>query len=397
MRRIGPAGPFRLLWIAAALLFFAAAPLGPRATASAPPPPRVVAAAAVLMDAGSGRILYEKEAHRQLYPASITKIMTALVALEHASLDEIVTVPPEAARVEGSKMHLLPGEEYTLEELLYGLMLVSGNDAAVAIASHVAGSVFAFAELMNQTARRLGARSTHFTNPHGLPDPNHVTTAYDMALITRAALRHPVFRTIVATRVKELPARPGRRARTLPSGNWMLGQGGIDGVKTGYTRAAQHTYVATAERDGRRLIAVVMRTAPKAQKWRDALQLLDYGFSAFIWQRIVAAGELYTFLPVEGGAADGVYAVINQDVFVPLAPGERAQVRLEAALPESIAAPVAAGAVLGHLDVYVDVINPAGPAAHVDLVAAHDVAARSPSWWERLLLRIKGAAGRILP
>ena len=252
-------------WIAAAICLLSI--LLPRATTASAATPSPVAYSALLMDAETGRVLYEKNARERMYPASITKIMTAVVALEHADLAEEVKISAQAAGVEGSSMYLAAGETYTLEELLYGLMLVSGNDAATTIALHMSGSIEEFARLMNETARRLGALSTHFVNPHGLPDPNHYTTAYDMALITRYALSMPDFRRIVAAPSIEIPWRPGRAARQFVSGNWMLGHGGVDGVKTGFTQAARHTYVASATRDDRRLIAVVMRTDPKAQKW----------------------------------------------------------------------------------------------------------------------------------
>lgn len=344
------------------------------------------------MDAGTGRILYEKNARQRMYPASITKIMTALVALEHGDLRDEVTIPREAAGVEGSSMYLAAGETYTLEELLYGLMLVSGNDAAVAIAHHIAGGVAEFARLMNETARRLGAASTHFTNPHGLPDADHYTTAHDMALITRRALEIPAFRRIVATAEVELPWRPGRAARRFVSGNWMLGQGGIDGVKTGFTQAARHTYVASASRDGRRLIAVVLATDPKPQKWADAWELLEYGYSSFEWRRVVDAGQRVTVVPVRRGTSDRVPVSAQSGIVIPLAPGEKELLRIETEfLP--LEAPVPAGHVAGFIRVYHPGVKQDGPIAATELVAEEAVARRPPTVWERIIERLSRLRG----
>ncbi len=162
----------------------------------------VEAGAAVLMDSVTGKVLYEKNAYTQMGMASTTKIMTAILAIEKGNLQDVVTVSSNAAGLEGTSMYLALGEKVKLEDLLYGLMLPSGNDAAVAIAEHISGSVEAFAEQMNEKAKEIGANQTHFTNPHGLYDPQHYTTAYDLALISRYAMQNPVFEEIVATGTK---------------------------------------------------------------------------------------------------------------------------------------------------------------------------------------------------
>lgn len=346
--------------------------------------PRLVARSALLMDAGTGRILYEKNARQRMYPASITKIMTALIALEHGHLDDEVTIPREAAGVEGSSMYLAAGETYTLEELLYGLMLVSGNDAAVAIALHIAGGIGAFAQMMNEKANELGAVSTHFANPHGLPDPNHYTTAYDMALITRRALELPEFRRIVAATEVEIPWRPGRAARKFVSGNWMLGQGGIDGVKTGFTQAARHTYVASATREGRRLIAVVLGTDPKSQKWADAWELLEYGYSAFEWRRVVEAGQRVSVAPVIEGTSDRVPVKARDGIVIPLGAGESELLRVETEL-FGLEAPVQEGEIAGFIRVYHPDLAGDEPIAVTELLAEEAVERRPPTVWERLI------------
>ena len=216
---------------------------------------------------------------------------------------------------------------------------------------------------MNETARRLGALSTHFVNPHGLPDPNHYTTAYDMALITRYALSMPDFRRIVAAPSIEIPWRPGRAARQFVSGNWMLGHGGVDGVKTGFTQAARHTYVASATRDDRRLIAVVMRTDPKAQKWADALELIEYGYRGFEWRRVVEAGERYSVIPVEDGVSDRAPVKAERGIIVPLRPGEGESLRIEVEYTPPPQAPVEAGEHAGMLRVYLPAVGEDRPIA----------------------------------
>lgn len=363
------------------LVCFALISLGAAASVQTP---SVTAHSAILIDAHTGRVLYAKNAHARMYPASITKILTAVVALERGHLDDLVTISPEAARVEGSRMHMLADEQFTLEELLYGLMLVSGNDAAAAIAEHIAASTQEFAKLMNETALRIGAIDSHFTNPHGLPDTNLYTTAHDMALISRYALTFPAFREIVATPVKEIPPRPGQRSRMLQSGNWMLGQGGVDGVKTGFTQAARHTYVASANREGRQVIAVVLRTDPKAQKWRDALRLIDHAYTGYSWRKLLSDGEAHDFVPVQDGERDRVRALFTQDLFVPLRPGEEASIRVEPIYDAPLAAPIAEGDVIGYVNVFVDAINPDQPVARVDLVAAEEIPHRPLTMWERL-------------
>lgn len=351
----------------------------PALDVNAPEAPPVAAHAAVLMDFATGRVLAAKNPHARMEPASITKIMTAVVALEHGDLDAVIEFPTAAANVEGSKVHFRPGDPYTLAELLYGLMLESGNDAAIAIALHVAGSVAEFANLMNETARRIGAVNTHFTNPHGLPDPDHYTTAYDMALITQYAYRFPEFAAIVAAESYTLPYVPGRPARTLYNGNRALGSGGIDGVKTGYTQAAQHTYVASASREGNRLIAVVLRTHREG-KWEDALTLIEYGFANYRWVPVIEGGREVDAVPVDGGEEDEVAVVPRYNMLVPVRPGEEASIRVERELVPRLAAPVDGGTVVGHLAVYIEAVDAERPLVTVDLVTARRVEARASLW-----------------
>lgn len=237
------------------------------------------AASAILIDAGSGRVLFESNAYKKMGMASTTKIMTAIVALEKCKMDEVVTVSAHAAATEGSSIWLVAGEHIKMEDLLYGLMLNSGNDAATAIAEHISGDTKKFSELMNEMAGIIGAENTHFTNPHGLADENHYTTAYDLALIARYALQNPTFARIVATKSKTIPKENEKWGRILSNHNKMLlNYKGADGVKTGFTKATGRTLVSSATRDGMQIIAVTLN-AP--DDWADHAAMLDQGFAKY--------------------------------------------------------------------------------------------------------------------
>lgn len=227
------------------------------------------AAAAILMDADSGEVLYEKDAARRMRIASTTKIMTALVVLEHARLTDTITVTGDHM-VEGSSMYLKPGEVVTVEELLYGLMLCSGNDAALALAD-CCGGLETFVAAMNDKAAALGMTDTSFANPNGLDDENHYSTARDMAVLAAYAAQDPTFRRICSTRTATVCGR------TMTNHNKLLSQvEGCIGMKTGYTRAAGRTLVSCAEREGRRLVAV---TLCDGNDWADHKALYEMGFA----------------------------------------------------------------------------------------------------------------------
>lgn len=299
------------------------------------------AAAAVLMDGESGRILYAHNPDQPMPIASITKIMTALVALERCDPATEYTVTAEDM-AEGSSMYLKAGEKLTLEALLYGLMLPSGNDAALAVARCVSGSVEDFVAAMNAKAKALGMTNTSFANPSGLDDPAHFSTARDMAVLTRAALAREDFRAIVSTRSLTVGER------TLVNHNKLLGwYEGCMGVKTGYTTTAGRTLVSAAERNGQTLIAVTLKDS---RDWEDHKALLDYGFSAFPRSVLLTEGEAAAELPVKCGSFTVVAVEAEETIAYPLAAGERAEVRLE--LPESLAAPLMKGTVVGEAVVF---------------------------------------------
>ncbi len=254
--------------------------------------PEVTAQAAIVSDVTSGQVLAEKNAHQRLAPASTTKIATALVALQRGRLEEQVVVQ-ESALVEGAQMGLSPGQVVTLEELLYGLLLPSGNDAAMAIAQHIGGSVDGFVAMMNQEAEALGLTDTHFANPHGLDAPDHYSSAYDLMVMARQALANPAFAEIVSTREYTF------RGRRLNNRNELLGNyPGADGVKTGTTLQAGECLVASATRQGHRVLVVVLGSQ---DRYGDAAILLNYYFDYYAWYPLeIGSGPLNRFQDNQG-------------------------------------------------------------------------------------------------
>lgn len=247
------------------------------------------AQSAVLIDAASGRILYEQNAHQQLPMASTTKIMTGLLACESGKLDKSVKASPFASGTEGSSLWLKVGEKLTLEELTYGLMLKSGNDAAVAIAEYLGGNVDAFALMMTQRAKEIGAKNTSFKNPHGLDIEGHYTTAYNLALIAREAMKNEKFTEIVSTKNYTIPMEGEKWDRALKNHNKLLWKyEGCNGIKTGYTKRCGRCLVSSAEKGGERLICVTLN-AP--DDWNDHMYLLDYGFENFENKKLFRKGE----------------------------------------------------------------------------------------------------------
>ncbi|MEI7024599.1 D-alanyl-D-alanine carboxypeptidase family protein [Paenibacillus sp. y28] len=252
-------------------------------------PPRISAQSAALIDVESGRILYAKNSKQPMRIASLTKIMTAIVAIEQGKLSDMVKVSRNAAGKEGSSIYLKVDEEMSLQNLLFGLMLRSGNDAATAIAEHVGGSVEGFAVLMNQKAQFIGMKNSEFQNPHGLDQDGHLSTAEDMALLTAYALKNPVFLDIVKTKEKRVPNPGGQWDHVWKNKNKMLSlYDGANGVKTGYTKTAGRCLVSSAARDGRELAVV---TLGDPDDWLDHSQLLDYGFQTFQRTEMIQKGD----------------------------------------------------------------------------------------------------------
>lgn len=315
-------------------------------------PPRLTARAALLMDLTTGQVLYERQGLQRLAPASTTKIMTAIVALELGGgrLDEVVTVSKNAAQLGGSTMRLRTGDQYTLEELLVGLLLRSGNDASIAIAEHLAGSTEAFVALMNEKALQLGATSTRFANPHGLDHPDHYTTPYDLALITRHAMGLPLFAQLVATRERRVDKEQQPDSWMLNNTNRLLwNYAAADGVKTGTTGQAGNCLVATATRDGQQLIAVVMNAG---DRWTDSTKLLDWGFTQYVLVRHALAGDDGGTAPLLRGKRREVRLRLGEDVTVVVPRTAVSLLRTEIELHGTPEAPVYEGQPLGAMYVY---------------------------------------------
>ncbi len=275
---------------------------------------------AILVDGETGRVLYEKNAHSRSLVASTTKIMTALVVCEQCNVLDRMRVPKEAVGIEGSSMYLKEGEVLTVQELLYGLMLHSGNDAAVALAIYCGGTVEGFVQLMNDKAHRLGLKNTHFENPNGLDSPGHYSTAADLATLTAYAMKNPLFAQTVSTK----NVRIGNRS--LQNHNKLLWRvDGADGVKTGYTIAAGRILVSSAQRNGRRLICV---TINDGNDWVDHKTLLEDGFSKYQVQTVVTEGQVLGVRYLLGCQADTVPVVAQESFSFPLAKEETPQVVL---------------------------------------------------------------------
>ncbi len=252
--------------------------------------PSVSAEAAVVMDAQSGRILFAKNAQKRMKIASVTKIMTAILAIERGDLDRVVTVSPNAVRVEGSSIYLKPGDQIPLRTLLYGLMLRSGNDAALAIAEEIGGSVEGFVYLMNEKVEYLGLENTHFNNPHGLDDPEHFSSAEDLAKITAYALKNPTFREIVKTKVITTEwAEESWRNRFYNKNKLLQMYPWADGVKTGYTKKSGRTLVSSATKNGQQLVAVTLNDP---NDWLDSIKMFEYGFSEYPAVTFLSEGQV---------------------------------------------------------------------------------------------------------
>ncbi len=312
----------------------------------------ISARSAVVIDAASGRVLYSHNSDAKMGMASTTKIMTALCAIEQGNLADIVTVSPTASGVEGSSMYLATGEKISLSDLLYGLMLVSGNDAATAIAQHISGSTESFAALMNKKAMEIGAYNSSFTNPHGLSDDNHYTTAKDLAIITARALKNPLFREIVSTKSKALPQTQGGIARHLTNHNKFLNMyEGCIGVKTGFTKKTGRCLVTAAEKNGMTLICVTLNDP---DDWADHKVLLDNAFGTYKSEIIHAKGTHIATAQIEGGTSPTVDLVTGEDICIPLADGEENRVEIKTEVYEDLCAPIKSGDILGALKVMID-------------------------------------------
>lgn len=347
---------------------------GASALASVAQPPQLTAKSAILVDPASGQLLYERAADEVRYPASLTKIMTALLAFEEGEPDDVVVVSANAAAVGEATAHLVAGDRLSLEDLLTAVLLPSANDAAVAVAEHIAGSLGAFVDRMNARAAELGLAATHFGNPHGLHRENHVSSARDLARLSCEALKLPGFREIVAQPEAEIALRRAgeekprtmklvnnNRLLTNANGNyWDL----ADGIKTGYTRQAGRCLAASASEGAWQLVCVVLGCE---DSWKDARALVEWGFANFAAERVVAAGETTAYVHVIDGSPPLISAVATSsiDTLVPRN-GPVPRPRVSESYPT---APVRAGSAVGELVVS----RLDGTELRATLVAPHDV------------------------
>lgn len=334
--------------------------------------PSVSAASAILTDAESGRVLFEKNTDEPRLIASTTKIMTAMIALEHCAPDRSVVIDPAWTGIEGSSMYLKPGQELTIRELLTGLMLASGNDAAVALACITAGSVEDFAVLMNEKAAELGCKNTHFENPNGLDSESHYSSARDLAIITREALKSEEFCRIASQTTETIGEL------TYTNHNRLLSEcEGVFGVKTGYTMAAGRTLVTCCERKGRTLICV---TLSDPDDWRDHASLYEWAYSEYE-PAYVPAETPFWEIPVISGDTDSVSVSASAPLEIFVRDGERVTLSME--LPGFIYAPVESGDSAGMATVMIDSI----PVGSVSLIYDADVSRteeETPGFWQRL-------------
>ncbi len=307
----------------------------------------LTADAAVLIDANSGQVLFEKNAYKRRPPASTTKIMTTILAMEYGKLDDVVTISDKAARVGQATIHLDPGEKLTLENLIEGALVKSGNDACVAISEHIAGLEEIFIRMMNAKAKALGAHDTQFANTNGLPNAKHYSTAYDLALMARYGMKLPRFSEI--TRFKEaniefIEPNSILKVRNTNKLLWMYEF--ADGVKTGTTNAAGKCLVSSATKNGRQLIAVVLDSPGR---FSDSIKLLEYGFNNFQLVSLGRPGDVLAKFPLSNGEIPEVPAVLGDTVEFLALPGDREKVEQRVIWDRDQEAPVQAGEKLGEV------------------------------------------------
>ena len=321
---------------------------------------KVNSLSAVLIDAQSGRVLWGKNEEAPMPMASTTKIMTAIIALENADLKSEVTVSQRAAAAPEVKMGLKTGEKIRLEDLMYALMLQSSNDAAVAIAEYVGGSVENFCEMMTKKAKEIGAKDTIFVTPNGLDLGDHHSTAYDMAIISRYALENEEFVRLISVREVTTPVSGGEyKNYHITNKNRLLNEyEGATGVKTGYTNKAGHCFVGSAKRGDVELISVVLASGwgskGKEQKWKDTKTLLNYGFDNYYIENIVQKYSPAGEIAVENSPETQNLQVIYNDSFcMLLSDEEKAQLKIECEMPDILQAPVKKGESAGKAKIYI--------------------------------------------
>ncbi len=343
------------------------------------------ATTAILIDAKTGEILFSKNKDVQLTPASMTKIMTALLAIENLDMDTVVTIDDETPYTEGNIIYMHKGEKFTVEQLLKAMLVTSANDCAVALAKTMSGTIKDFSNLMNGKAKELGAKNTNFVNPNGLDDKGHVSTAYDMAMIAKEAMKNETFREIVAMTSYTVPKTNKNKKRPLYTTNRLLSDKYNDivvngeyrkpyyknaiGIKTGYTPVALGCLTAAAEKNGTELISVVMHSSDFG-RFADTIALFEYGFANYSTYTVYDKGEAVETIKVKGGKPDEVKGITSWDACVTLQKGENKDLVTEKIVwDNNLVAPIAKGTTVGAITLYKD----GEPVAVTDIVAADKV------------------------
>ena len=313
--------------------------------------PNVSAQSAIVIEVETGRMLYQKNIDKQLPMASTTKILTALVAIENGNLDDLIKVTSDTTNIEGSSIYLQGGETLSLRDLLYGLMLCSGNDAACTIAKHIGGSIENFSKMMNQKAAEIGALNSSFVNPHGLTASGHYTTAYDLALISREAMKNEVFKKIVGTKLW-IAEREGNRYKYFYNKNKVLSQyNGGTGVKIGYTKNAGRCLVASAKKEGMEVICVVLNDS----NWfNNAYSLMNHSFNTFKPVKIIEKNQIFKTVPIKNGTKEDTKIVAKEEVILPLQEHELKNVAVLYSLEDQLIAPFKRKQVIGTAKVYLE-------------------------------------------
>ncbi|MCG8484630.1 MAG: D-alanyl-D-alanine carboxypeptidase [Clostridia bacterium] len=313
--------------------------------------PSISAQSAIVIDARTGRVLYEHNANNKMPMASTTKIMTALLAIQNNNLNDLVKIKPESTNIEGSSIYLKEGEVIKLKDLLYGLMLCSGNDAACAIAQHVGGNVEQFSQMMNNKVTELGLNDTNFMNPHGLNNQNHFTTAYDLAMISKEAMQHNTFKNVVGTKLW-IAQREGDRYKYFYNKNKVISQYEYGtGIKIGYTKRSGRCLVASSKKGELELICVVLN----APNWfNDSYRLMDYVFNKYKPTKIIDENQIFKTVPVRNGTKEYTKIIAQQKSILPLTDEEKKQISILYSVQDYLTAPVTRKNKIGTAKIYLD-------------------------------------------
>lgn len=347
------------------------------------------ATSAILMDAASGQILYEKESHKELPPASVTKLMTLLIAADAVTsgkvkLTDKVTASENASKLGGSQIYLEPGETFTLEQMLIAIAVGSANDGCVAVAEHIDGTHEAFVEEMNRKAQALGLKNTHFANAYGLPAEGHYTSAYDLAVISREALNYPLIRKL--TSMKEYDLRDGK-FKLWNTNKLLWWYPGADGFKTGWTNEAKYCLASTVERNGLRLICVVMGVPQVRGHFAESMKIYNYGFAKYEFKQFAPATQKQGVVKVRKGIEDEVTAITEKPLGTTVEKGKDKNFWVETKLNPEVSAPIQKGQKLGEILLYRnDQLQ-----ANVNLIADHSIARAGLA--EQMTRTLKGVFG----